>query len=586
MKNTTRLTIKFYWGHIKKYGGLLTIMVLGMIVAVGVDITIPFFFKNFFDLLSSGADVNVVANDLFKIIFYILGLNAFGWIFWRIIEFMADYFWSRVMSNIRMEIFDYLHQHSYTFFNNNFVGALVKKAGKLVSAFEGLMAKAYWDILALIIRVSVTMVILFYVNVVIGAVMLVWTIFFIVSNYLFAIFKLKYDVARSEADTKITASFADTVTNNINIKLFTNYNHERKGFMGLNDEWRRKARLAWNLSSALDGIQAFLMIGLEFFLFYYGVKFWQAGQITLGDFILIQSYLLQILHRLWDFARVIRDVYQQLSDAEEMIEILNTPHEINDVGGAKALKVTEGHIEFKNVVFAYHKDKNVINKLNLDLSPGEKVALIGPSGGGKSTIVKLLFRFFDINDGKILIDGQDISKVKQNSLRAALSLVPQDPVLFHRTLMENIRYGRPDATDLEVIAAAKKAHCHEFISQFPDQYNTYVGERGIKLSGGERQRVAIARAILKNAPILVLDEATSSLDSESEMFIQKALKSLMKGKTTIVIAHRLSTIMQMDRILVIKEGSIVESGTHKELTQKRKGLYKMLWELQAGGFLE
>jgi ATP-binding cassette, subfamily B, bacterial len=220
----------------------------------------------------------------------------------------------------------------------------------------------------------------------------------------------------------------------------------------------------------------------------------------------------------------------------------------------------------------------------LKINPGERVALIGPSGGGKSTIVKLLFRFWDIQNGEIRIDDQDIAKVTQESLRESMALVPQESILFHRSLHENISYSRPDATKDEVTQAAKMAHCHEFISKFPKGYDTFVGERGVKLSGGERQRVAIARAILKNAPILVLDEATSSLDSESEMFIQDALKNLMAGRTTIVIAHRLSTIMQMDRIVVIENGEVIEEGKHEELLKVKQGIYQKLWEIQAGGF--
>jgi ABC-type multidrug transport system fused ATPase/permease subunit len=224
-----------------------------------------------------------------------------------------------------------------------------------------------------------------------------------------------------------------------------------------------------------------------------------------------------------------------------------------------------------------------LDDLDLRISPHEKIALVGPSGAGKSTLVKLLFRQYDIDKGKILIDGQSISAMTQDSLHDAIALVPQDPALFHRSLMDNIRYGRRDATDEEVVLAAKKAHCHEFISELSDGYNTLVGERGIKLSGGERQRVAIARAILKDAPILVLDEATSSLDSESESLIQDALKILMKDKTVIVIAHRLSTIIQMDRIVVMEKGKVVDMGTHDELMNK-VGIYQKLWNIQAGGF--
>jgi len=249
------------------------------------------------------------------------------------------------------------------------------------------------------------------------------------------------------------------------------------------------------------------------------------------------------------------------------------------------LIVKKGTVEFQKVNFYYHRTRKILSNFNLKVAAGEKVALVGPSGAGKTTVVKLLLRLYNITAGKILIDGQNIAEISQESLWENTSLVPQDPLLFHRTLMENIRYGKPTATDAEVIAAAKLAHCHEFISEFPDQYDTFVGERGIKLSGGERQRVAIARAILRDAPILMLDEATSSLDSHSEHLIQDALNNLMKNKTVIVIAHRLSTIMKMDRIVVIDHGRIVEQGTHQSLLHKKQSAYKALWKLQAGGFI-
>jgi len=267
-----------------------------------------------------------------------------------------------------------------------------------------------------------------------------------------------------------------------------------------------------------------------------------------------------------------------------MTEVLLEPHEVRDAPNAKILKPGSGEIEFKNVGFAYHKGADIFKNFNLKLQPGERVALIGPSGGGKSTITKLLLRFHDIQSGEILIDGQNIAEVTQDSLRDNLAMVPQDPILFHRTLMENIRYGKFNANDAEVIAAAKAAHAHEFIMASQHGYKTFVGERGIKLSGGQRQRVAIARAILKNAPILILDEATSSLDSESESYIQEALKTLMDNKTVIVIAHRLSTIGQMDKIIVLENGKITEQGKHAELLKAKEGTYQRLWQIQAGGF--
>jgi ABC-type multidrug transport system fused ATPase/permease subunit len=295
--------------------------------------------------------------------------------------------------------------------------------------------------------------------------------------------------------------------------------------------------------------------------------------------------VIQVTHRLWSFSRIIRDLYESFADAKEMAEIMLRPHEIAQNADAEALISEKGKIEFTNVTFGFGDNSPVISDLSLTIAPGERIALVGPSGAGKTTFVKLLMRFYDPKEGAVLIDGQKIKNVDIVSLRSALALVPQDPSLFHRSLLENIRYGRPDASDDEVIAAARLANCDEFISVLPLGYETLVGERGVKLSGGERQRVAIARAFLRNAPILILDEATSSLDSESEGLIQDALLRLMQGRTTIVIAHRLSTIRHMDRIVVMEEGKITEDGAHEALI-KNGGKYSLLWSLQQGGFLQ
>lgn len=316
------------------------------------------------------------------------------------------------------------------------------------------------------------------------------------------------------------------------------------------------------------------------------IFYWQQGVLTVGDFMLIQMYVMGLMNRIWNVGRNIRQLYEAFAEATEMLDIIELTPDIVDKPDAKALAVSEGDIVFDRVRFAYHEGQNVLSDFDLHIAPHEKVALVGLSGAGKTTITKLLLRLYDIQDGAIRIDGQSIADVTQESVRRAIAFVPQEPVLFHRTLMENIRYGRAGATDEEVIAAAKQAHCYEFISHYPEGFETMVGERGVKLSGGERQRVAIARAILKNAPILVLDEATSSLDSESEHLIQDALTTLMEGKTVIAVAHRLSTVMKMDRIIVMEQGAVTLSGTHDALLSHEENLYKKLWEIQAGGFLD
>jgi ATP-binding cassette, subfamily B, bacterial len=444
----------------------------------------------------------------------------------------------------------------------------------------------FWTLLPMIVSMAIIVVVLSLRNLGMGLATLAWLLVFFTVNFFFSNWKYKYDVSETEAVSKTTGFLSDTITNFSSIKLFNGNKRENKSFNELTDSVRRKSQFNWSVEELFNGTSSLLMIVLEFGLLFFAVRLWHRGQFTPGDFVLVQVYVLLIIDQSWQFGRMVRGFYRSFSDAEEMTTLLGTAPEIVDRPGAKQLKVKDGAIEFKQVVFCYHETRKVLDDFNLVIKPGEKIALIGPSGAGKTTVIKLLLRNFDLTAGHIFIDGQDIAGVTQESLWQAVSLVPQDPVLFHRSLKENIRYGRPNATDAEVIKAAKLAHCHEFINDLPEGYDTFVGERGIKLSGGERQRVAIARAILRNAPILVLDEATSSLDSESESLIQDALEKLMRDKTVIVIAHRLSTIRKMDRIVFVDEGQIKEEGTHAELEKKTDGLYRNLWERQAGGFMK
>lgn len=268
-----------------------------------------------------------------------------------------------------------------------------------------------------------------------------------------------------------------------------------------------------------------------------------------------------------------------------MIDIFETKSDIKDTTNPEKCKINKGGIKFENVTFGYKKNKYIFKDFNFEIKSNQKIGLVGHSGAGKSTIVNLLLRFVDVNSGCIKIDNQDIRKISQYDLRKHISYVPQESILFHRSIYENIAYGKPDASKKEIIQAAKNAHAHEFITKLPNGYDTLVGERGTKLSGGERQRIAIARAMLKNAPILILDEATSALDSLSEKHIQKAFETLMKNRTTVVIAHRLSTIQKMDKIIVLDNGKIIEEGTHESLANKKNGIYSSFWKSQADGFL-
>jgi ATP-binding cassette, subfamily B, bacterial len=582
MKLQTKQTLTIYWQHARRYLLSLVVIVIAIIAGNIAEAYQPLLYKQFFDVLAQG-DPNA-APQLIDIIIRVFGVGFLIWAFWRIAIFTNNFFQPRVMSDLLNTCFEYVQQHSFSFFNNNFVGSLVTKTRRFSSAFEEIADQLTWNIGPVMLRLGIILVILYQRFPTLALIIFIWSLLYTGFNYAFARYKVKFDFQASEADSKSSGRLADTMTNNINIKLFGGFKQEFKQYKKITQEVFRLRKISWDLSGLSETVQAGLMVVLEFLVMYAAVRLWQRGALTIGDFALIQAYLIQIFGRLWDFGRYIRRIYERLADAEEMTRILTTPHEVQDASGAGELRVPAGRIEFVDASFHYNPKTPILKHFDLDIKPGERVAFIGPSGGGKSTIIKVLFRFLDIQKGKILIDGQDIAKVTQDSLHKYLALVPQDPILFHRSLFENIRYAKPHATREHVMKAAKLAHCHEFISSFPEGYDTFVGERGVKLSGGERQRVAIARAILKNAPILVLDEATSSLDSESELFIQDALKTLMQGKTTIVIAHRLSTIMSMDRIIVIENGKIIEQGKHEELVKAKEGTYQKLWEIQAGGF--
>ena len=391
---------------------------------------------------------------------------------------------------------------------------------------------------------------------------------------------------RVAEDSKVTGLLSDAISNHQAVTTFAAAGEERSRFRHALTGFFSATLAAWRANVQINAVQGALAILIEVGMLSAGILLWQKGVLGAGDIAVIQLYMLGLFERVWSIGRSMRQFYDALSEASEMTEILETPYAIADRPGAPPLAVSAGAIAFENVTFRYeHAPEPVLRDFTLDIRAHEKVAFVGPSGAGKTTVTKLLLRLYDVSEGGVLIDGQDIRAVTQESVRAHIAFVPQEPTLFHRSLMDNIRYGRPEATDEEVIAAAKQAHCYEFISRYGEGFETHVGERGVKLSGGERQRVAIARAILKNAPILVLDEATSSLDSESEALIQDALARLMEGKTVIAIAHRLSTIMKMDRIVVMEGGTTTLSGTHDELLSHESNIYKKLWEIQAGGFI-
>jgi ATP-binding cassette subfamily B protein len=515
---------------------------------------------------------------------------------WSVIGIIANQISLRALSrlevavqrNIYLEIADHLMHESYDFHAKNFSGALLNQANRLGQGYVTYMDTLMMGGLRNMVIVLVSSIALAFYDPLFALIMFAMSFTGITTTMLMT--RKRYPLRRSAvaALTKQSAYLADMIANAVTVKSFAAESYEQKALDQHLKTTVHKTNLSWQKQVTGNGVMTTLAVLTNVVILAYGIYATQHGLIPLGAFIAAQLYAVRITGSFWDLMQVARTLENVFGDADEMTEILQQRPNVLDSPQATKLSIGDAHISFDRVMFRYpdaSNDDTVLDDFTLHIAPGERVGLVGRSGGGKTTITKLLLRFMDIQTGAITIDGQDIREVTQDSLRAAIAYVPQEPLLFHRTLADNIRYGNPQASDEAVRAAAKLAHADDFIDRLLQGYETEVGERGVKLSGGQRQRIAIARAMLKNAPVLVLDEATSALDSESEALIQDALWKLMEGKTAIVIAHRLSTIQHMDRIIVLDEGKIVEQGTHKQLL-KNNHTYAKLWNRQSGGFIE
>lgn len=478
-----------------------------------------------------------------------------------------------------------LSEQSMSFYNNNFAGSLVSRVNKFASAYM-----AFWN--SVVFEVAFVVVVIIATLVGVGILMWQYAIVLALLIMLYAVvayFGTKFmrvrQKIRSKSYTEISARLSDSISNMFAVKIDSRERSEQKrldesvDIMSVREYAVRRGYLA--ISSVYTSIGTTMRVVVLV------MSIWavEQGFANTASIYLVITYTFNVIDELRNIVQVFRSLYQITGDSEEMLELLQEPIDVKDTTD-KRLKVNRGEITLDNVTFQ-HKDGNkpVLEDFSLVIPAGQRVGIVGVSGAGKTTLTKLLMRFVDPNRGSVQVDGVDVSQVTQASLHDAIAYVPQEPLLFHRSILENIGYSRSDATDSQIKQAAKQAHADEFIKDLADGYKTVVGERGVKLSGGQRQRVAIARAILKDAPILILDEATSALDSESEKFIQDALTRLMKGKTSVVIAHRLSTISSLDRIIVLDKGKIVEDGSHSELLKKH-GVYAKLWSRQSGGFIE
>lgn len=575
----------FLWHFVRPYrltffGMLFAVFLYAILTSVN-----PYLMKLIIDgvIAHEGKSESLFYALLVPVLLFILVYQAMDFT-WAMFDFFKLKTLPKVREDIINKMFAYLQGHSYSYFQKQFSGSLSNKVADMARGAESVISQTVEPIFSQVLTLIIACISMYFVNPLSSFVLLAWSVIFLGIALLFYKRTLQYSADFSESNSICMGKLVDSVTNTINSKLFAHNTFERQ-YLGkyVHESRLKDQKLQWHMFK-IKVLQGTCVTALFACLIGILLYAYERNLVTIGDFTFILTLSMTIMQGLWYLASHFLTYSQELGVCQQALSVINTAHEIVDLPNALALKVTHGEIYFDKVSFTYEKGKNVFNEKSLKIEGGQKIGLVGFSGSGKTTFVTLILRFYKISNGRILIDGQDIAQVTQDSLHSQIAMIPQDPILFHRSLIENIRYGRLDATDAEVMEASKKAHCHEFIELLPEGYQTMVGERGLKLSGGQRQRIAIARAILKNAPILILDEATSALDSITEKKIRESLEYLMQGRTTIVIAHRLSTLSDMDRILVFTGGQVTEDGTHEELIAKEEH-YAKLWDMQAGGFL-
>lgn len=571
--------IKFLIENSKQYRGYIFGHIIAVFIISMMQIVQPFLVKKLIDNIEKYTTDHLI---------YILVVYTFAQLIligaWWISDYCSARYHSKIRINIVQKFLDAFYHYPYNFFQNHLAGNSTAKISDAFQMIPGLIYMIVYNFGGFFYLVIFTMITLYMIHKIFAVIMFIWISLFLLMNML-SIKKLTILIKQySEDKAKILGHMADYIGNILSVKIFSAQQYEKRKSSILQDNLYKSA-INW----ANVHTNFFFKQGILNSIYYIGfiavlIHYYKLGKITAGDFAFITIININISNSLSSFTDHIREFSSNLGAVRQALSIVESQTETQDIQDAQTLQVRNGQITFENVTFSYLNNDSLFYDKSIIINAGEKLGLVGYSGGGKSTFVNLIMRLYDVGNGRILIDDYDIAQVTQDSLHNAIGMIPQDPSLFHCSIIDNIRYGKFDASDEEVMTAAKEAHAHEFITKLPNGYQSLVGERGVKLSGGQRQRIAIARAMLKNAPILILDEATSQLDSMTENIIQDSLQKLMQNKTTIVIAHRLSTLLHMDRILVFDNGKIIEDGTHQDLLVKG-GLYTKLWNAQIGGFL-
>ena len=572
----------YFWLYLKRYAKILILLLPSIAVGTFMEKLSPYYFSKIIDVLSKNIEQKEALLEPLKHYFCMFVIVCVAY---NVMRRLGMYLAQKILADIgiaaKEEALDYVLEHSVKFLTDTPSGSIGAKINELSDNMKMMFLQILWDFYQHGLLLLVTLGLLWYTNPWFAVLFVFWMC---ISGFVLCHMskKLKpYTIECAEKRAQTAGRFLDILSNALLVKSFASLRYENKMLQPFLSSEKQADLTKINKLENSRFVQFIIIALFQITMILLSLFLWYKGLISAGSIVFMLFLISDIMHIFQFIMFALLDWNKLVGSMENSLKLISVDHEVKDVAHAHDLHVTQGQIEFKNVYFAYNTRKKVFDDFNLTIRAGEKVGLVGVSGSGKTTFVNLLQRFYDINSGQILIDGQDIAKVKQESLRKQIAVIPQDTTLFHRSVFDNIAYGNTKATKAQVFEASQKAYAEDFILALPEGYDTFVGERGVKLSGGQRQRIAIARAILKNAPILILDEATSALDSESEAYIQQSMRQLMHGKTVIAIAHRLSTLKEMDRIIVFDKGHIIEQGTADELL-KQNGTYAHLWKIQTG----
>lgn len=582
-----KYNLSVYFKFLFEYKWFLIFALLFSLVVESTPTVYSFLFKKIVDNGTSFTAGSLTSSAFVSVLMGILGVFVVISVARIISDWGFIHFVNRlengIILSIKRKFFNHLVSLSHGFHTSHKTGSLISRLVRAGGATERMTDVIVFNVMPLVFQLVVVISSLIYFDWISAVVIAGTVVIFIGYSYFLQVIRTKATLEANEAEDREKGFISDVFTNVESIKYFGKENWIRKRFEKISDITQILTLKNWDYHRWTEAGQSVILVIGTFLLIYFPIKQLLAGTISMGTLVFIYSVFLSLMWAMYSFVFGIRNFYRSIADFQDLFQYGKIENDIKDKRDAREIKINNGEIDFKNVWFAYDK-RIIFQGLNLKIPAGKKIALVGHSGSGKSTLVKLLYRLYDVNSGSIEIDNVNINDVKQESLREGMSIVPQECILFDDTIYNNVAFSNPGATRNEVLRALRFAQLDKIIKSFPDKENTIVGERGIKLSGGEKQRVSIARAILANKKILVLDEATSSLDSKTEYDIQLALKKLMEGRTTIIIAHRLSTIMNADVIVVMEKGCIKQIGTHGKLI-KQEGVYKKLWDLQKGGYI-